>query len=77
MMAVKWSTPNMPMLEMVKVPPWYSSPLSLPSRAFLARALVSAEMAARPLDVASRMIGVMRPVGVATATLTSARVYLE
>jgi hypothetical protein len=64
------------MLEMVKVPPWYSSPLSLPSRAFLARAFVSVEMAARPLEVASRTMGVMSPVGVATATETSAREYL-
>lgn len=76
MMAVNWSMPNMPKLEMVKVPPWYSSGLSLPSRALEARDLVSAEMAARPLPPTFLMMGVMRPVGVATATQMSARLYL-
>lgn len=76
-MAVKCSTPYIPMLEMVNVPPWYSSPLSFPSRAFLASTLVSAEMAARPLFVASRTMGVIRPVGVDTAKDISAREYLQ
>lgn len=57
-------------------PPWYSSGLSLPSRALAASALVSDEMAARPLPPASLMMGVMRPVGVATATQMSAFLYL-
>lgn len=72
MIAVKWSMPNMPRLEMVNEPPWYSSGLSLPSLARPASALVSAEIAARPLEPTSRMIGVMRPLGVATATQMSA-----
>ena len=77
MIAVKSSTPNMPKLEMVKVPPWYSSGLSLPSRAREASALVSAEIEARPLDPTFLMIGVMSPVGVATATQMSACLYLS
>ena len=77
MIAVKSSTPNMPKLEMVKVPPWYSSGLSLPSRARAASALVSAEIEARPLDPTFLMIGVMSPVGVATATQMSACLYLS
>ena len=39
MMAVKLSMPNMPMLETVMVPPWYSSGWSLPSRALVAEVL--------------------------------------
>jgi hypothetical protein len=77
MMAVKLSTPNIPRLEMVNVPPWYSSGLSLPSLARAASDLVSLEIVARPLEVASLMMGVMRPLGVATATQISARLYLE
>lgn len=76
MMAVNWLIPNIPKLETVNVPPWYSSGLSLPSRALDASDLVSAEIEARPLDPTSLMIGVMRPVGVATATQMSARLYL-
>jgi hypothetical protein len=59
-----------------KQPTWYSAGASLPSRAFFANALVSAEMVARPLEPASLMMGVMRPVGVATATEMSAFLYL-
>lgn len=76
MMAVKCEIPYMPKFEMVKLPPWYSSGLSLPSRAFVASDLVSAEMEPRPLWPASLMIGVIRPVGVATATEMSAFLYL-
>ena len=61
MMAVKLSMPNMPMLETVIVPPWYSSGWSLPSRALVARSLDSWEMAARPLLPMSLMTGVMSP----------------
>lgn len=39
--------------------------------------MVSAEMEARPLDPTSLMMGVIRPVGVATATQMSARLYLK
>jgi hypothetical protein len=42
-----------------------------------ARDLVSAEIEARPLDPTSLMMGVIRPVGVATATQMSARLYLR
>lgn len=77
MIAVKLSTPYIPRLEMVNVPPWYSSGFNFPSRAREARFLVSAEMAARPLDPTSLMMGVMRPLGVATATQISARLYLN
>jgi len=55
---------------------WYSDGDSLPSRAFLARALVSAEIVARPLEPTSFTIGVMRPEGVATATEMSVFLYL-
>lgn len=55
---------------------WYSCGWSLPSRAFFASALVVDEMVARPFAPTSVMMGVMRPVGVATATEMSAFVYL-
>ena len=61
---------------MVNVPPWYSSGLSFPSRALVASDFVSAEMDARPLEPTFLIMGVMRPVGVATATQISARLYL-
>ena len=32
--AANWRTPKLPRLEMVKVPPWYSSGASFPARAF-------------------------------------------
>lgn len=76
MIAVNWLMPYIPKFETVNVPPWYSSGLSLPSRALAARDLVSAEMAARPLEPTSLMMGVIRPVGVATATQMSAFLYL-
>jgi hypothetical protein len=72
-MAANSSMPNMPRLEIVNVPPWYSSGLSLPSRAREARDLVSAEIEARPFEPTSLMMGVISPFGVATATQTSAR----
>jgi hypothetical protein len=59
------------MLEMEKPPPWNSSGLSLPAFARAARSFISLEMADRPFMSALRMMGVMRPVGVATATETS------
>ena len=92
MMAVKWSMSYIPRFETVKVPPykklnirfcvikyhhtWYSWGWSFPSRAFFARALASAEMVARPFAPTSLTIGVIKPVGVATATETSAFLYL-
>jgi hypothetical protein len=68
--------PNMPRLETVKVPPWYSRGWSLPSRALPARVRPRAEMVASPLELTSGIMGVIRPVGVATAREISALVYL-
>jgi len=56
---------------------WYSWGCSLPSLAFLAKALVSAEMVARPFDPTSVTIGVISPVGVATAMDMSAFLHLH
>jgi len=55
---------------------WYSWGCSLPSLAFFAKALASAEMVARPFDPTSVTIGVINPVGVATAIDTSAFFHL-
>ena len=63
--------------HMVKVPPAMSSMVSLPSRAFFAKAVVVDEMSARPREPTSLTMGVIRPVGVATATEISAFLYLE
>src|SRR3546814_9429694 len=49
MTAAKSLMPNMPRLETEKVPPWYSSGFSLPSRARPARSFISLAMVARPL----------------------------
>lgn len=77
MIAVNESMPIMPRFEMVNDPPWYSSGLSLPSRARPASSLACAEMVASPLRPASATIGVMRPVGVETATQMSWVEYLQ
>jgi hypothetical protein len=71
MIAEKLSTPNIPMLETVKVPPWYSSGLRPPSRARLAKSFEVAEMADKVLLAASLMTGVMRPASSATAIARS------
>mmetsp|Transcript_1232 Transcript_1232/g.3859 ORF Transcript_1232/g.3859 Transcript_1232/m.3859 type:complete len:206 (-) Transcript_1232:877-1494(-) len=63
--------PNMPRLETVKVPPWYSSGISLPSWARPARSLTAEEMSLSPRRSTPVTIGVISPVGVATATETS------
>ena len=47
--AVKLSMPNMPMLETVIVPPWYSSGLRPPSRALVAEVLGLARDLGEPL----------------------------
>lgn len=132
-MAANWRTPKLPRLEMVKVPPWYSSGVNFDARAFSTRALTELrvwvgarkkkgggggrggsskvwggvrvrkkkgeigekkeqgtqqhqrtptlpptlhssthlEMAERPLVWASLTMGVIRPLGTATARLTS------
>jgi hypothetical protein len=56
---------------------WYSAGVNFPSRAFLARSFISAEIFARPFDPASLMMGVMRPLSVATAIEISALWYLR
>merc|ERR1740128_951078 len=61
----------MPRLEMVKVPPWNSSNLSLFALALPANSLTSAEICWMVLPTASLTIGVINPAGVATATLIS------
>ena len=58
---VKWLTPYMPRLETEKLPPWYSSGFSLPSRARPASSFISLAICARPLLSASKIIGVIRP----------------
>ncbi len=52
-------------------PPWNSSGFSLPARARAARSFISLLIAARPFWSARRMIGVISPPSVATATLMS------
>mmetsp|Transcript_31972 Transcript_31972/g.94043 ORF Transcript_31972/g.94043 Transcript_31972/m.94043 type:complete len:211 (+) Transcript_31972:52-684(+) len=60
--------PNMPRLEMQKVPPWYSSGASFPSRARVAKSFTEADISDRPSIEVCGTMGVIRPVGVATAT---------
>lgn len=55
------------MFEIVKVPPWYSCGASFPALALEAKDLVVEEIADRPEDPTSFTIGVINPVGVATA----------
>ena len=62
-----------------RAPPrtWNSLGASLPSCALAARVFISDEMAPRPLRSADGMIGVIKPLGVATATEMSAWWYLR
>ena len=55
---------------------WYAWGCSMPSRAFFARAFDDEEMVAKPFDPTSLIMGVIRPVGVATAMEISALLYL-
>src|SRR5262245_17774483 len=71
MTAVKWLMPNMPRLETDEVPPWYSCGLSFRPRARVARSFISLEIVESDLLSALRMIGVISPPGIATATPTS------
>merc|ERR1740137_217533 len=61
----------MPKLEIVKVPPWNSSSLSLFSLALPASSFTSAEICCMVLPEAFLTMGVINPAGVATATLMS------
>ncbi|MNN88897.1 hypothetical protein D3C81_2066390 [compost metagenome] len=72
MMALNCSTPNIPRLLMVKLPPWYSSGRRRPSRARPANCATSALICERALLSALRTTGVIRPLSVDTATQTSA-----
>ena len=64
MIAANSDTPNMPMLEIEKPPPWNSSGFSLPARARPARSFISRLIVARPFWSAWRMIGVISPSGI-------------
>src|SRR5579859_6900495 len=66
--AVNWSIASyMPRLEIVNVPPVYSSGFNFPSRAFFPRTLISSLIARRPLACTPLTIGVINPTSVATA----------
>eukprot|EP00968_Pinguiococcus_pyrenoidosus_P013251 scaffold1199_cov265-Pinguiococcus_pyrenoidosus.AAC.22 len=62
---------NIPRLLIEKLPPWYSSGASFPSRALPARSRTLAVMLPKPILSAPATIGVISPFGVATATLMS------
>ena len=62
----------MPRLEIVVVPPLYSSGRSAPSRARAASSFISFEMAASVLPSAAWITGVISPFGTETATAISA-----
>mmetsp|Transcript_16847 Transcript_16847/g.23187 ORF Transcript_16847/g.23187 Transcript_16847/m.23187 type:complete len:288 (+) Transcript_16847:2681-3544(+) len=68
MTAEKAAMPNMPRLDTEKEPPWNSSGFSLPSRARPARSFTACPMDATPRRSAAVTMGVMSPLGVATAT---------
>merc|ERR1712059_198949 len=70
-MAVNSAMPNIPKLEMVKVPPWNSSSFNLFSLALPASSFTSAEICCIDLSATFLTMGVMSPAGVATATLMS------
>lgn len=66
------STPNIPMLLTVVVPPWYYLGSSFPYLALFAISLVLLAISNKPRVSALKTIGVINPPYVATATLTSA-----
>jgi hypothetical protein len=59
--------PNIHKLEILKDPPWYSSGINFPSLAFFNRTLTESAIFYMPLAAASFMIGVIKPLSVATA----------
>lgn len=63
MIAEKLVTPNIPIFEMVKVPPLNSSGLSLFSRARPAMSLTSVAIYSRPLRLMLRRTGAISPWG--------------
>ena len=72
MMGVDSIEPKTPPLVMVKVPPVISSTVIWPSRARMARRLISASIWSRLMDSALRTTGTMRPLGELTAMPMSA-----
>ena len=64
MMAEKLCTPNIPKLEIVKVPPDSSLGLSLPSLALAARSFTSLAISSSPLRLVPVIVGARRPIGV-------------
>merc|ERR550517_2453380 len=71
MMAVNWLIPNMPRLDTVMVPPWYSCGASLPTLALPAISFTLSEISASPFASTPVTIGVISPLPVSTATDTS------
>ena len=69
-MAVKAVTSYWARLEMVKVPLWTSSMVSLPDRALSTRSDLCRLISASPIREASAMAGTIRPWGRATARPT-------
>jgi len=69
--ALKWFTSYMPILLIVKVPPWNSSGCNFPSLALPAKSFTSAEISSSPLRLAYLTIGVKSPESVYTAMLIS------
>ena len=67
--------PNIPRLEIVNVPPIYSLGFNLFSLALPANDLTLLDISARPFWSALKIMGVIKPVGVLTATHISACVY--
>jgi hypothetical protein len=66
-MAVKFLIPNIPRLEIVKDPPWNSWGRSLFFLARPASSFTSLLMLANPFESAFFTMGVIKPLGVATA----------
>lgn len=69
MIAEKLLTPNIPMFEMVNVPPDSSSGVSLFSRARPAISLTSVAIYSKPFKLILRSTGAIKPCGVYTAKL--------
>ena len=72
MIASNSSTPNMPRLLTVSVPPCRSAVDSLPAFARPTASLIFADSAEIDSEATSRITGVTRPFSLATATATSA-----
>ena len=68
MIGVDISEPNTPPLEMVKVPPFMSSIVSVPSLARLPKSAMVFSISAKLMPAASRTTGTTRPFGADTAT---------